>query len=51
MKLNFLESDELPNTLPNFPSMNEKEFFFTEDQSEYKELSQDKKEKFKEIGK
>ena len=50
MKLNFIESDEINNTIPNFPKMDEKEFFFTEDQSEFKDLSKEKKEMLKELG-
>ena len=51
LKLYFLESDEINNTLPDFPIINEKEFFFTEDQNEYKNLSHDSKDKIKELGK
>jgi len=51
LKLSFIESEEINHTLPNFPNLNERDFFFTEDQNEYKNLKQDSKDKIKELGK
>ena len=50
LKLSFIESEEIKQTLPYFPNLNEREFFFTEDQNEFKNLNQNSKDKLKELG-